>query len=116
VKSHITLRSTLSNISWTQGIAAVLLMAALTFSLALAWQVNRQPRAAQAPVAQPSTNVTSPGIRSPIVAPPVAAPNPNRPVIGTGSAYDGGSYVTRRPAARNPNTPIIGTGSAYDGQ
>jgi hypothetical protein len=37
-------------------------------------------------------------------------------VIGAGSAYDGGSYVTTRPPAHNPNNPVIGTGSVYDGQ
>jgi hypothetical protein len=45
-----------------------------------------------------------------------AARNPNVPVIGTGSAYDGGAYVTKRPAVYNPNVPVIGTGSAYDGK
>jgi hypothetical protein len=56
----------------------------------------------------------APAIQQP---PAVAAPrNPNVPISGTGSAYDGGSYGTVRPAARNPNVPISGTGSAYDGQ
>ena len=37
-------------------------------------------------------------------------------VIGADSAYDGGAYGTERPAMRNPNVPVIGTGSAYDGK
>jgi hypothetical protein len=135
MKAYISFRSTLSNVSWLQRGVAALVMAALIFTLALAWRANLQPPAARPPAAipaaQPSANSTSLGIRSPydssayveyltprmpIVAPPVAAPNPNMPVIGAGSAYDGGSYVTHRPSVRNPNTPAIGTGSAYDGQ
>jgi hypothetical protein len=135
MKAYMSIRSTLSNVSWPQRGVAALLMAALIITLALAWRANLQPPAAQAPVAipaaQPSANGISLGIRSPydgsayveyltprmlIVAPPVAAPNPNTPVIGAGSAYDGRPYVTHRPAVRNPNTPVIGTSSAYDGQ
>jgi hypothetical protein len=37
------------------------------------------------------------------------------PFSGTGSAYDGGHYISA-PAVRNSNVPFSGTGSAYDGQ
>jgi hypothetical protein len=99
MKTHITLRSTLSDTSWIQRGAGALLMVALLFTLTL---------------------VVRPIIPAPTSAPAVrqaasAARNPNAPVIGAGSAYDGGSYVTERPAPRNPNMPVIGTGSAYDG-
>jgi hypothetical protein len=100
MKTYITLRSTLSNVSWTQRGAAALLMAALIFTLALALRPNTHAL------------VSTPAVRQ--AAP--AARNPNVPISGTGSAYDGGSYVTKRPAARNPNVPISGTGSAYDGK
>jgi hypothetical protein len=36
------------------------------------------------------------------------------PVVGAGSAYDGGAYGSI-PAASNPSVPVVGTGSAYDG-
>jgi hypothetical protein len=43
--------------------------------------------------------------------------NPNNPISGTGSAYDGRDYhAAPRPAPFNPNNPINGTGSAYNGQ
>jgi hypothetical protein len=101
MKTPITLRSTWSNASWTQrGAAALLLMAALMVALTLALRLN-----IHAPVSAPAVRQAAP-----------AARNPNMPVIGTGSAYDGQSYVTERPVARNPNMPVIGTGSAYDGQ
>jgi hypothetical protein len=100
VKTNVTLRSTLSNASWIQRGTTALLAAALMFALTLALRPNTH--------VPPST----PAVRQ--AAP--AARNPNMPVIGTGSAYDGGSYGTRQPAARNPNIPVIGTGSAYDGQ
>jgi hypothetical protein len=100
MKTYITLRSTLSNVSWTQRGAAALLMAALIITLALALRPNTH------------ASVFTPAVRK--AAP--AARNPNVPISGTGSAYDGGSYVTKRPAARNPNVPISGTGSAYDEQ
>lgn len=108
MKTYITLRSTLSSVSWLQRVAAALVLAALMLSLGLAWRANLRPPAARAPAAipaaQPSANHPSLGIRSPydssayveyltprmrIVAPPAAARNPNTPAIGTGSAYDG---------------------------
>ena len=100
MKTNITLRSTLSNASWARRGAAALLMAAIIFTVTLALR--------------PSTHVpaATPAVRQ--AAP--AARNPNMPVIGTGSAYDGGAYVTEQPAAHNPNMPVIGTGSAYDGR
>jgi hypothetical protein len=126
MKTYITLRSTLSSASWNQRGTAALLMAAVIFTLILALRPNTH-----APVSAPAVRQSAPAARNPNV--PVigtgsaydggsyvterpAARNPNVPVIGTGSAYDGGSYVTERPAVRNPNVPVIGTGSAYDGQ
>jgi len=100
MKNHLTLRSTLSNASWSQRGAALLLIAALIFTLALALR--------------PTTRAPAPTLAVRRAGPAVR--NPNVPVIGTGSAYDGGSYVTQRPAVRNPNMPVIGAGSAYDGQ
>ena len=100
MKAYFTLRSTLSNVSWSQRGMAALLLAALIFTLILALRPNTH------------TPASTPAIRQ--AAP--AARNPNVPISGTGSAYDGGSYVTKRPTVRNPNVPVIGTGSAYDGQ
>jgi hypothetical protein len=101
MKTDITFRSTLSNASWAQRIAvAALLLVVLMFTLTLALSSTTR-----APTSPSTAHQAAP-----------AARNPNVPVIGTGSAYDGGSYVTRRPAVRNPNVPVIGTGSAYDGQ
>jgi hypothetical protein len=100
MRTYITLRSTLSNASWNQRGAAALLIAALMSALTLAlWPTTHAP-------------ASTPPVRQ--AAP--AARNPNRPLIGTGSAYDGGAYVTERSAVRNPNLPVIGAGSAYDGQ
>ena len=90
---------------------------------------NAVPAVAQPPQAAPAVQ------QPPAVA---ASRNPNVPISGTGSAYDGHSYRTqpyvltrpanmpsdgsayvgyliRRAAATNPNVPISGTGSAYDG-
>jgi hypothetical protein len=100
LKTNITLRSPLSNVSWFQRGAAALLTAALIFTFAFAWRPNTHT-----PAPTPATHQTAPQAR-----------NPNYPVIGAGSAYDGGSYVTTRPPAPNPNNPVIGTGSVYDGQ
>jgi hypothetical protein len=99
MRTYINLRSTLSNTSWILRGAAALLTAALTFTFTLALQPNTHAPASIPPIHQ--------------AAP--AAHNPNMPMIGAGSAYDGGSYVTERPAERNPNVPVIGAGSAYDG-
>ena len=100
MKTYITLRSTLSGTSWTRRGTMALLVAALIAALALALRPNTP-----APASRPAVRQVVP-----------AARNPNMPVIGTGSAYDGGTYVTERPAVRNPNMPVIGTGSAYNGQ
>jgi hypothetical protein len=75
MKTHIIFRSTSSNTSWAQRGAALLLMAALIFTLALAlWPTTH------APASTPAVRQAAPATR-----------NPNMPVIGTGSAYDGGS-------------------------
>jgi hypothetical protein len=59
-----------------------------------------------APIAAPKANIARP-----------APVNPNVPISGTGSAYDGRDYQTvPRPALFNPNVPISGTGSAYNPQ
>ena len=108
MQTYLTLRATLRNTPWIQrGAAALLLMAALIFTLTLALRPNTH-----APAATPAVRQAAPVVRP--AAPAVR--NPNVPVIGTGSAYDGGSYVTKRPVLRNPNVPISGTGSAYNGQ
>ncbi len=130
MKTNITLRSTLSNASWARRGAAALLMAAIIFTVTSALRPSTH-----VPAATPAVRQAAPAARNPNM--PVigtgsaydgqsyasavrqaapAARNPNMPVIGTGSAYDGGAYVTERPAAHNPNMPVIGTGSAYDGR
>jgi hypothetical protein len=73
MKTYVSLRSTLSNVSWIQRGLAALLMAALMFTLTLALRPN-----IHAPVPTPAARQTAP-----------AARNPNMPVIGAGSAYDG---------------------------
>ena len=127
MKTYITLRSTWSNTSWTQRGATALLLAALLFTLTLALRPNTH-----APASAPAVQQAAP-----------AARNPNVPITGTGSAYDGshygslvsapqtalnvsisgtgsanegGHYGSSIPALlRSPNVPISGTGSAYDG-
>ena len=128
MKTQITLRSTLSNTSWmVRGTAALLVAAALIFTIALALRPN-----AQAPAAAPAIQQAAPAARNPHVpisgtgsaydggtygAVRPAAHNPNRALVGTGSAYDGGAYGITRPAARTwPSVPVMGTGSVYDGQ
>jgi hypothetical protein len=101
MKTYITLRSTLSNASWIQrGAAALLLMAALIITLTLALRPNTHIPASAPPVRQAAPAVLK----------------PTMPVIGTGSAYNGGTYVTERPVVLKPTMPVIGTGSAYNGQ
>jgi hypothetical protein len=101
MKTHLTLRSTLSNTSWTQrGAAALLLIAALIFTLTLALRPNTH-----APASAPAVQQAAP-----------AARNPNMPVIGTGSAYDGSHYGSLLAAPQTvPHVPISGMGSVYDG-
>jgi len=124
MKIPITLRSTLSNISWmVRGTAALLVAAALIFTIALTLRPNAQP-----PAADPAIQQAAPVARNPHV--PIsgtgsaydggtygATHNPNIPVVGTGSAYDGGASGITRPAARTwPGVPVAGTGSAYNGR
>jgi hypothetical protein len=103
MKTHLTLRSTLSNTSWTQrGAVAQLLVAALMVALTLALRP-----AIHVPAPAPAVRQAAPTAR-----------NPNMPVIGTGSAYDGSAYVEyllSSPIAPSSNVPISGTRSAYDG-
>ena len=102
MKTNITPLTTQSNTLWIQrGAVTLLLLAVLTFAIVLAVRPNTHA-AAPIPSAQQS------GL--------VDVSNPNNPIVGTGSAYDGGSYVTKQPTVSNPNNPIVGTGSAYDGQ
>jgi hypothetical protein len=124
MKTQITLRSTFSNTSWFQRGAAVLLVAAaLIFTLALILRPK-----IQAPVAAPSVQQSAPaarryllgghgelvaGVSNAQAAPRITAASPA--LIGTGSAYDGGTYGATRPAAHTPNLPVVSTGSAYDG-
>src|SRR5262245_21973390 len=100
MKAHITLGSTLSNTSWmVRGAAALLVAAALIFTITLTLRPS-----AQAPAAAPAVQQAAPAARNPYI-----------PVIGMGSAYDGRAYGNALPAARNSHVPAIGTGSAYDG-
>ncbi len=105
MKTYFTLRSTLSNTSWIQrGTAVLVLTSALMFTLIQALQPTTH-----APASTPAVHQ--------VVRP---TRNPNIPVIGAGSAYDGQPHGTAirqvvRPT-RNPNIPVIGAGSAYDGQ
>jgi hypothetical protein len=75
MKTYITVRSTLSNASWIQrGMAVLLLLVtALMFTLTLALRPSTH-----APASTPAVRQAQPAVR-----------NPNLPVIGTGSAYDG---------------------------
>jgi hypothetical protein len=106
MKTYFNLRSTIGNSSWPQrGLAALATLAVaavvgITLIQALRPVVHAVPAAPAAQVANP------------------AVPNPNVPISGAGSAYDGSAYVEyllAAPAAQNPNVPISGTGSAYDG-
>jgi hypothetical protein len=123
MKAHINLRSTLSNTTTLQrGSAALAALALMALIGALLVYVSR-PSAQSIP--RPRASVPAQRV----------SPNPNVPISGTGSAYDGGAYGSLRqalripnsvahapaaapvaaPALRNPNVPISGTGSAYDG-
>jgi len=115
-------------LAFSAGLAAVIYGRA-TYLPTLTTDRNAVPAVAQPPQAAPAVQ------QPPAVA---ASRNPNVPISGTGSAYDGRSYRTqpyvltrpanmpsdgsayvgyliRRAAATNPNVPISGTGSAYDG-
>jgi hypothetical protein len=128
MKSYITLRSTLSNVSWAQlGAAALVLMAALVFALTLALRPSTHVPAPPSTVRQAAPASISPnlpvfGTGSAYDGGHAATPRTPRraasalPVFGTGSAYDGRAYLAEQPSVRSPNTPAIGTGSAYDGQ
>jgi len=103
MKTPITLRSTLSNTSWTQRGAVALLVAALMFALTLALQPN-----AHVPASAPAVRQAAP-----------AARNPNVPINDTGSAYDGQSHQQAWVAAFHAthSSPIQSVASsAYDGQ
>jgi hypothetical protein len=73
VKHHITFRSTLSNASWRQRATALLLLAALMFTLALALRPTTY-----VPASAPAVHQAAPAVSTPTM-----------PVIGTGSAYNG---------------------------
>jgi hypothetical protein len=126
VKTHDSLQTTIGNPILFRRAAAALL--ALVVLLAVIGLARLARPVAQAPVANPSAQISSASAhdgsayveylssRTPIESAPVAMPNPNMPISGAGSAYDGGAYGTS-PATTtpNPNTPVIGTGSVYDG-
>jgi hypothetical protein len=102
MKAQINLRSTLNNTTTLQrgsaALAAVALMALIGALLIYAARPSTQP-IPKARVSIPAQHVS-----------------PNLPVIGAGSAYDGGHYTGALPAKRvSPNLSTIGTGSAYDG-
>ena len=114
------------SMSFWRGIAALealLLVGAIAIGLASRWPVSQAP----APVAAPALRIPNSVAQAPAVAPAMgmgsyqrygsgaygprpALRNPNVPISGTGSAYDGGAYGTVRPALHNPNMPISGTG------
>jgi hypothetical protein len=83
VKTHNSLYTTIGNTTWLQ--RGVVALTILLLVAAAGLGIVSLPRpVAQAPAAAP-------------VAP--AASNPNVPVIGAGSVYDGGSYGAAQPAA-----------------
>src|SRR5262245_40559480 len=98
MKTYITLRSAIDNTSWLQRGAAALLVAALGLTLALAVRPNTS-----APAAAPAIQQAAP-----------AARDPNVPINGIGSAYDGGQYSATRPATFSSSVPVVGTGLAYN--
>jgi hypothetical protein len=106
MKTYFNLRSTINNGSWSQrGLAALAVLAVAAVVGITLMQVLRSgmPAIPAAPAAQ--------------VANP-ARPNPNVPISGTGSAYDGGSYGSPWPSAPNLNVPAqkldsSDSGSAY---
>jgi hypothetical protein len=86
VKTHNNLYTTIGNTTWLQ--RGVVALTILLLVAAAGLGIVGLPRpVAQAPAAVP-------------VAPAApATSNPNVPVIGAGSAYDGGSYGAAQPAA-----------------
>ena len=101
MKAQINLRSRFSNTTALQRRSATLAaLALMTLIGALLIYVAR-PSAPLLPKARVSVAATH---------------NPNVPISGTGSAYDGGHYVDLPPAKRvSPNVLDFGTGSVYDG-
>jgi hypothetical protein len=102
MKAYNNLRTMIHSTFWFQ--LSVAALAALLLATAIGIGLARLPYpVVQAPAA-PRVRLAVPALR-----------NPNVPISGTGSAYDGGAYGTVRPATHNPNVPISGTGSAYNG-
>src|SRR6476661_8197058 len=102
MKAQFNLRSTLSNTTSLQrgsaALAALVLMALIGMLLI---NVSR-PSALSIPMARVSV--------------PAQRVSPNVPVIGTGSAYDGGHYGSAVTTGRATIKRLdFGTGSAYDG-
>src|SRR5262245_35615554 len=98
MKTHITLRSAIDNTSWMVRDEEAMPVAAFGLTLALTVRSDKSATAA-APAVQHA-------------AP--AARDPNVPINGTGSAYDGGQYSATRPATFSSSVPVVGTGLAYD--
>src|SRR6266508_4490933 len=102
MKAQINLRATLRNTTaWQRGSAALAALVLMALIGALLIDVAR-PSAQAIPTARVSV--------------PAQRVSPNVPVIGSGSAYDGGHYTGSLPVNHvSPNVPISGTGSVYDG-
>jgi len=113
MKTYFNLRSTIGNSSWPQRGLAALAALAVAAGVGITLMQALRP-GVQAVPAAPAAQVVKP-----------AVPNPNVPISGAGSAYDGSAYVEyllsgpsaapAQLAASTPNVPVIGTGSAYDG-
>jgi hypothetical protein len=137
MKAPITFRSTLSNASWTQrGAAALLLVAALIFTLTLVLRANTHAPASAPAVRQAARLAGSSAVVGASQAAPryllgghgelvagasnaqaarrITAVSPA--LIGTGSAYNGQLYQAAPPVAAPASPALIGTGSAYNGQ
>jgi hypothetical protein len=96
MKTYFNIRSTIGNNSWPRRGLIVLATLAMAAVIGIALIQALRP-GSQAIPGTPAVQVAKP-----------ATPNPNLPISGTGSAYDGGSYGS-------PYKPISGAGSATDG-
>ena len=101
MKAQINLRSTFRNTTTLQRRSAALTALVLTALIGTLLIYIARPSAQSIPTGR----VSLPAHRG-----------NNVPVIGTGSAYDGGHYVDTLPIRHSlPNLSKIGTGSVYDG-
>jgi hypothetical protein len=127
MKAQINLRSTLNTTTaWQRGSAALAALALMILAGALLMYVSRPsvqsiPRAHVNIPASLGHNAPAIGTGSAYDGGHYVSAAPaevvlKQPGFGTGSVYDGGHYTGVLPASRvSPNRPVIGTGSAYDG-